>query len=90
MLEHDLRAAEHVPGRQQAHRDVADRYALAIGERLQRAARRLAIALAHDRERLGSGKHGSFPGRAWSPWPWVMTARATGSCGSMWKSPGAQ
>ena len=31
-----------------------------------------------------------MPGRAWSPCPWVMTARGTGRQGSMWKSPAAQ
>src|SRR5690606_15381748 len=31
-----------------------------------------------------------MPVRAWSPWPWVITARGTGRQGSMWKSPGGQ
>src|SRR5881392_4233857 len=31
-----------------------------------------------------------MPRRAWSPWPWVITARGTGSHGSMWNSPGGQ
>src|SRR5690606_24908147 len=31
-----------------------------------------------------------MPARAWSPWPWVITARGTGRQGSMWKSPGGQ
>src|SRR5579862_770016 len=30
------------------------------------------------------------PARAWSAWPWVTTARATGLVGSIWKSPGGQ
>src|SRR3974390_2915054 len=30
------------------------------------------------------------PGRAWSEWPWVITARSTGRVGSMWKPPGLQ
>src|SRR5690554_642907 len=32
----------------------------------------------------------AMPVRAWSPWPWVLTARGTGRQGSMWKSPGGQ
>ena len=31
-----------------------------------------------------------MPSRAWSPCPWVITARGTGSHGSMWKSPAGQ
>src|SRR5690606_7917470 len=31
-----------------------------------------------------------MPARAWSPWPWVITARGTGRQGSMWKSPAGQ
>ena len=31
-----------------------------------------------------------WPGRAWSEWPWVITARSTGRTGSMWKPPGLQ
>ena len=31
-----------------------------------------------------------WPGRAWSEWPCVITARGTGPAGSMKKSPGTQ
>src|SRR5690606_29240881 len=31
-----------------------------------------------------------MPARAWSPCPWVITARGTGRHGSMWKPPGGQ
>ena len=47
VFEHDLGAAEHVAGRHEAHRHIADCQCLAIGKRLQRAAgraRRSAVA----------------------------------------------
>src|SRR5262245_24985287 len=28
-----------------------------------------------------------WPARAWSEWPWVISARSTGRVGSIWKSP---
>ncbi len=57
IIEHDLGAAEHMAGRREPHRDLADRQALAIGERLQRPACRPAVTRSHDRNRLGCGQH---------------------------------
>src|SRR5438067_12342584 len=51
MLEHDLRRAEDMPGGNEADVDLAQADHLAIGDRA--AARLLAIAAAHDRQRLG-------------------------------------
>ena len=58
MLEHDLRRAEHMAGGNEADLDLADPDALAIGDRL---ARLLAVAHAHDRQRLGRRPHRAMP-----------------------------
>src|SRR5260221_385882 len=56
ILEHDLRAAEHMTGRREADRDIAEADRLAIAQRLQRAAGFLAKPALHDGERLGCGQ----------------------------------
>ncbi len=43
------------------------------------------------RRRDGSAqRYAWLPGRAWSPWAWVMRARSTGPQGSTWKPPAGQ
>ena len=58
MFEHDLGGSQHVPGGGQPDRDIADADLLAIGRRLQRVARGVAVAGAHDGERAGGRQHG--------------------------------
>ena len=72
--------------------DVAEPQFLAIGDGLRGAGETVAITQPHHVERLLRGEHRAMAGlaRAWSEWPWVITARLTGRTGSMWKSPGLQ
>src|SRR6266851_1873226 len=62
IVDYRLGAAEDVAGRRQADRYIADRQLLAIAGRLHRPAGALAIALAHDRDRLGGGEHAVMAG----------------------------
>src|SRR6516225_9287752 len=57
VVEHDLGAAEYMTRRHQSQAHFADQQDLAAGERLQDAARPLAIARLHDRDRLGRRQH---------------------------------
>ncbi len=88
-LHRDLRAAEHVARRLQPHADLADGDRLAVGMRLLRVATRSAPM----RTRMiasvsGLASTAPWPGRAWSAWAWVMTARSTGRTGSMIEAAG--
>ena len=58
----DLRRAEHVPGRVEAHLRAAERERLAVADDLRRAGETLAVAQAHDVERLLRRQHGAVPG----------------------------
>ncbi len=51
-----------MPGRHQTHGDAADPARLAVGERLHPAARALAVAPAHDRQRLRRRQHRAVAG----------------------------
>ena len=74
-LDQHLRAAEHVPGREQRHRHVADGDPFAIGGRLRAllAGVPSRVVMTASVSRVASTC--SCPGRAWSEWPCVMTAR---------------
>ena len=56
-LDHHLRAAEHVAGRREPHRHVADLQGLAVAERLGAELRRAAEPRLHQGKRLSRGKH---------------------------------
>jgi len=56
-VDHHLRAAQHMAGRDEAHRDIADREGFPIAERLQRAAGQLPIAHSHDRDGVRRREH---------------------------------
>ena len=58
----DLRRAEHVAGRMEAHLRAAERDGLAIADRLRRPGEALAVAQAHDVERLLRRQHGAMAG----------------------------
>ena len=57
VVEHDLRAAQHVAGGEEAHPDPVDRDGFAIVERLQRTSGQLAVTRLHDRDRAGCREH---------------------------------
>src|SRR5205085_4089284 len=57
VVEHDLRAAQHVAGGREPHPYTADRYVLAIVERLQRAPGHFTIAQLHDRDGARCREH---------------------------------
>src|ERR1700726_860162 len=50
VVEHDLRAAQHVTGGDEAYRDPVDRDGFAIVEPLQRTSGQLAVTRLHDRD----------------------------------------
>ncbi len=54
----------------------------------RRNPRRSAAASGRASPRVASTA--PWPARAWSEWPWVISARSTGRIGSMWKPPGLQ
>src|SRR5580692_8839469 len=51
VVEHDLRAAQHVTGGDEAYPDPVDRDGFAIVQRLQRTSGQLAVTRLHDRNR---------------------------------------
>src|SRR5262249_43972193 len=53
----DLRRAEHVPGRMQAHARAAERHRLAVAHRLRGAGEIFAVAQPHQVERLRRSQH---------------------------------
>ncbi len=53
----DLRRAQHMAGRMEFYPDVAELQFLAIGDRLRRAGKILAIAQPHDVERFLRRQH---------------------------------
>jgi hypothetical protein len=57
LFHRDLRRAQHMAGRMPAHRDAVDGDSLAIGRLLRRAGEILAVADAHDVERLARRHH---------------------------------
>ncbi len=57
MVEHHLRAAENVAGREQPQAHAGDVADLAVRHRFERAARALAEAQAHDGDGLGRSQH---------------------------------
>jgi hypothetical protein len=57
VFDDELCAAQHMPGRRQGQRHIADRQPLAIAPRLHPGAGRLAVAQPHHRERLGGRQH---------------------------------
>jgi hypothetical protein len=61
-FEHHLGGAEDVAGRHQAQGDAVDVARLAVGQRVEAAARLVAVAGAHDLERVGRGEHGGVVG----------------------------
>ena len=61
MLHHDLRRAEHVPGRRQPQPDLADLDGLARRERAELAAGPVAQPDPHDREGFGGGDDDPVP-----------------------------
>ena len=61
-LDDDLGRAEHVPGRHEAHRRVAEAHGLAQPGRLRRAGEIGAVAHRHDGERLGGRHDGAVAG----------------------------
>ncbi len=67
------------PAGTKRHRDVADavtRLAVSAAAR-SRPLSGIRRSGAHDRQRLAgvASTRAPWPGRAWSPWPWVITAR---------------
>ncbi len=83
--------AQHMARGHQGYADAVARNLLAIAE----AASVLAVKSSPYRARMMASVSGvastvPCPARAWSEWPWVMTACAAGPTGSMWKSPGGQ
>ncbi len=62
IVDDHLRAAQHMPGRFESHRHVADRDRLAITRRLQRTAGGVAITLPHDRDGFAGGQHSLVAG----------------------------
>ena len=61
-FDQDLCAAEHMPGREERNRDIADRHALAVGDGLAFLLRRSPEPHLHHAERLARGKHMVVPG----------------------------
>ncbi len=57
VVEHDLRAAQHVAGGEETHPDPVDRDGLAIVERLQRTSGQFAVTQLHDRDRGRCRQH---------------------------------
>src|ERR1700730_2567682 len=69
VVEHDLRAAQHVTGGNEAHPDPVDRDGFAIVERLQRTSGQLAATRLHDRDRARRREHAlvAWPGMVAMP-----------------------
>ncbi len=61
-LHRRLRRAQHVPGRMQRKAHVIERELFAVAQFLLRAAKAIAIARAHDRQRLRRRQHASVSG----------------------------
>jgi hypothetical protein len=57
VVEHDLRAAQHVAGGEELHPDAVDRDWFAIVERLQRTSGQLAVTGLHDGDCAGRCEH---------------------------------
>ena len=90
VFEHDLGAAEHMAGGHQGDPNLADRQALPISERLQNAARRLAMARPHDRDRGRGREHPPVAGTSMVAMPVRDDGARHRRSGSMKKPPGSQ
>src|SRR5690606_6269006 len=62
VIDHDLRAAEDMPGRPEGDVDIADPECLAVSERLPIAPRVVTEPACHDRQRFWRGEHRVMPG----------------------------
>jgi len=72
------------PAGAKPHIDLADPYAFAIFQRLLVGCRAYPRSAAAQMIASVSGVASAerWPGRAWSPWPCVITARGTATAGS--------
>src|SRR5436305_2540686 len=57
VVEHDLRAAQHVAGGEEAHPDPIDRNGFAVVDRPERTSGELAVTRLHDRDRARRREH---------------------------------